>query len=369
MHSIIYDHQIFCMQQYGGVSRYFCELAARVHCAPHFRARIVAPVHFNSYLPTCPVPQAALYLRMRIARVGRLYGAVSALLSPALTWSSSPSLIHRTYYAPHATRTDIPVVLTVFDMIHELFPDSFSANDPVRRNKRLCLERADHIVCISECTASDLVRLFGIPRKKISVTYLGYSDIFAAPPTANETSPHAHPYLLFVGQRSGYKNFDMALKAYASSNRLTEEFDFVAFGGPPLDAGERALVASLRLRPGSVSRLAGSDSDLACAYRHARALVYPSQYEGFGIPPLEAMSSGCVVACSNASAIPAVVGAAASLFDPKDIDSVRHALEDVCLNDSNRARLVAAGRARVRNFSWDRCASDTLGAYRLALSA
>jgi glycosyltransferase involved in cell wall biosynthesis len=369
MYSVIYDHQMFSLQEYGGISRYFCELASRIHRIPGFQARVVAPVHFNSYLSACPVPQTAAYLPKRVPRSGFLYRATNALLSPLLTRASSPALIHRTYYAPHAKRVDIPTVVTVFDMIHELFPDSFSANDPVIRNKRPCLERADHIVCISECTANDLVRLFGVARKKISVTYLGYSNEFAFAGSADEVSPSKRPYLLYVGGRAGYKNFDLALKAYANSSRLARDFDFVAFGGLPFNAAEKELVTSLHLRPDSVARWTGSDADLARAYRHARALVYPSKYEGFGMPPLEAMSSGCAVACSNASSIPEVVGEAAAMFDPNDLESIRQVLEDLCLNDSARTRMVVAGRERIRHFSWDRCASETAAAYERVLGS
>ena len=366
MHSVVYDHQAFSLQRYGGVSRYICELATRVHRASDFTARIVAPVHFNSYLPDCPVPQTAMYLR-KLWKTGPLYRAANNLLSPILMRASAPSLIHRTYFAPLAKPVDVPVILTVFDMIHELFPASFSAGDVTRRNKRVSVERADHILCISECTANDLIRMYGVPREKISVTYLGYSDVFNASPPAHETAPHGRPYLLYVGQRGGYKNFDMALKAYASSKRLRSEFDLVAFGGAPFNATELALISGLQLKPDRVVRLIGSDSDLARAYRHARALVYPSLYEGFGIPPLEAMSSGCAVACSNASSLPEVVGSAAALFDPNDIDPVRQALEDICFGDTARAQLVVAGKERVRQFSWDRCAADTLATYRCAL--
>jgi len=363
MHSVVYDHQAFTLQRYGGVSRYVCELSSRVHRAPGFSARVVAPIHFNSYLPDCDVPQTSMYVR-KIWKTGPLYRALSNVLSPGFIRANPPSLIHQTYFAPLRKPVNVPVVVTVFDMIHELFPAGFSTRDRSGSNKRNSVERADHVLCISESTANDLMRLYSVSRAKISVTHLGYSEIFNATMPTDETAPLGRPYLLYVGQRAGYKNFDKALSAYASSRRLRSEFDFVAFGGPPFDADELAQIARLQLDAGSVVRLTGSDSDLARAYRHARALVYPSLYEGFGIPPLEAMAAGCAVVCSNASSIPEVVGSAAVLFEPNDIDAIRQALENVCLADSTWARSVAAGKERIRNFSWDRCAGDTLAAYR-----
>lgn len=94
-----------------------------------------------------------------------------------MTWGGSPALIHRTYYDRHRRRADVPTVVTVFDMIPEAFP----ANNAVIGNKRGAVQQADHIVCISQITAEDLVRLFGVAREKITVTYLGFSDVFQCP--------------------------------------------------------------------------------------------------------------------------------------------------------------------------------------------
>lgn len=367
MRSIVYDHQVFSSQEYGGISRYFCELASRVHRSDEFTARVIAPLHLNAYLPDCRVPQSALRMKLHFRGSGRVCRAANAILSPLFTWASSPSLVHRTYYSPPARRSRVPVVLTVYDMIHELFPSSFSADDPVSRDKADSVLAADHVICISNSTANDLVRLLGVPRAKITVTHLGYSDVFAKPAPSGEVAPHGRPYILYVGDRGGYKNFYTALLAYAASTRLVTEFDLMVFGGRPFNADEQAMIASLSLRPGSVLRLGGSDADLARAYRHARAFVYPSRYEGFGIPPLEAMSSGCVVACSNASSIPEVVGDAALLFDPNDVDATRHALEEACFSEDTRERLLMRGEMRVRQFTWDRCARETVAAYRKVL--
>lgn len=366
MHKIIYDHQTFIAQEFGGISRYFCELAARVHRMEGFSARVVAPLHYNAYLPCCPVPQSALRMPVRFRGESRVYRVINEALSPAMTAMASPSLIHQTYYSPQKSRKwHTPIVLTVFDMIHELFPNNFSTADPIVRCKAACVAAADHVLCISQSTANDLMRLFGVPAEKISVTYLAYSDIFAQTVVATETSPHDRPYVLYVGHRGGYKNFEMALRAYGSSARLRQEFDLVTFGGPAsFSATEQATMANLLLRPESVVRLGGSDEDLARAYRHARAFIYPSRYEGFGIPPLEAMAAGCVTVCSNSSSIPEVVGEAGLLFSPDDVDDARQSLEDACFDEALRAQLLARGSARVREFSWDRCAQETVTAYQ-----
>jgi glycosyltransferase involved in cell wall biosynthesis len=112
-----------------------------------------------------------------------------------------------------------------------------------------------------------------------------------------------------------------------------------------------------------VMQFGGSDQMLAGLYEHASAFIYPSLYEGFGIPPLEAMSYGCPVVCSKTSSIPEVVGDAGEYFDPADIESMRVAIERVVTSDSHRKLLIAKGRARLKYFSWDRCAAETLDLY------
>jgi glycosyltransferase involved in cell wall biosynthesis len=367
MSTVIFDHQTFVAQEFGGISRYFCELASRVHRIEGFQAKIIAPLHLNAYLPNCAVPQVAFRLHGKFRGRGRLCQMVNTALAPMLTNMYRPSLIHRTYYAKSPRGCRAPVVLSVFDMIHELFPENFSADDPVIRNKRNSINEADHLICISHSTANDLMQLFDVPRSKVSVVYLGYSDVFAQPASHGEYSPHNRPYLLYVGQRDGYKNFRTALAAYAASRTLRETFDFVVFGGPTLSNEELNLITSLSLPRESVVRMIGSDKDLARAYRHTQTFVYPSHYEGFGIPPLEAMSSGCVVACSNASSLPEVVGAAAVTFNPSDIDDTRLALERACFNNTVRQQLLVAGAAHVRDFTWDRCARETVSIYQKLL--
>jgi len=366
MHTVVYDYQTFTLQRFGGISRYVCEVAARVHRAPGFRARIVAPIHFNEYLSATVVPNFALNLHLTHPRLEPLNRRVCRALSPWAIRAAKPSLVHRTYFQSTFAPASVPGVVTVYDMIHEVFPEHFPPADPTSRHKRESVRRADLVLCISHSTADDLVRLFDVPRHKIRVTHLGFSDVFARQATV-AARPSSRPYLLYVGHRGGYKNFGAALRAYARSARLRDEFDFLFFGGFQLRPDEAALIDSLGLRSGAVRRLAGSDEDLANAYRHAHVFVYPSKYEGFGIPPLEAMASGCPVACSNASSIPEVVGSAAELFDPDDVEAIEQALLRLCFDNARRAELIAAGTERISLFSWDRCGQATVEAYQALL--
>ena len=174
----------------------------------------------------------------------------------------------------------------------------------------------------------------------------------------------AAPYVLFVGQRSGYKNFEALLRAFAASERLKGDLRILCFGGGPLSTAELSLASELGLGSHHLSQLRGSDKLLGNAYAHAIALAYPSLYEGFGFPPLEAMSAGCPVLVSNTSSLPEVVGDAAIKFDPKNIEELRTAIERVTVSDEVRRELIAAGHERRKQFSWPRCVERTIDVYR-----
>lgn len=365
---VVYDHQIFSMQSYGGISRYFRELAngmAEITTAD-IQVSINCPFYINSYLPDAPSSFKVLGQHLPMFRGAvRLCRGANAVLSPILMGLLKPDIVHETYYshqasAPRSSRT----VITVYDMIHELFPQSFSAEDRTSEVKRLAVNRADHVICISEHTRQDLVRLFDVPVEKTSVVHLGFSLTTSY---INDEQAPARPYLLYVGMRGGYKNFETLLQAYSSQPWLKENFDLVAFGGGAFTAYERSVIERLNV-VAQVRQQGGSDQVLAACYKQAALFVYPSFYEGFGIPPLEAMSYGCPVVCSNTSSIPEVVGAAAKMFDPCSADSLSAALLDVLQSSKTYEGLRRLGLARVKEFSWYRCALETHAIYQRILS-
>lgn len=365
--TIAYDHQIFSMQQFGGVSRYFCEIAARIGQHASWKPVVIAPLHFNDYLANSSVRRLGCYLPRRLPHIGPLYRAVNAVVAPLLHLATGADLLHHTYYASSPRQRGAKVVVTVFDLIHEIFPQYFPSSDRTAALKDRAIADADAVICISQSTANDLQRLLNVPAEKIAVTQLGFSSVFALAESAASTGA-SRPYVLYVGHRAGYKNFARVLEAYGASSRLARDFDLVAFGGFPLSAEERAQIDGLKLRPDAVRRQVGSDDGLARMYAGARALLYPSEYEGFGIPLLEAMSAGCPVICSNVSSMPEVAGNAGEYFDPHDVESMRFAIERVAYDEQHRDGLIERGRIRCREFSWERCADETIAVYRRLLS-
>ena len=363
---IAFDHQIFGLQEYGGISRYYFELADNIAKTNAAKVEIFSPLYANSYLASASSQLQIRGVKMpAIRRTGTIYSAINKVFMPTMLNRFDPDIVHETYYSQkNKSRLGSKVVLTVFDMIHERFPVGVASWDSTAKEKAAAVERADHVICISEHTRGDLIELLGVDRAKTSVVHLGFS-LTKLP--VDTLSANERPYVLFVGSRGGYKNFESLLRAYAAHPKLQLEFDLVAFGGGAFRNNERVLMRELGIDAGRVRQFGGDDAVLAGLYRNAALFIYPSRYEGFGIPPLEAMSFDCPVACSNTSSIPEVVGDAAEMFDPDSIESIGQAIERVLSDMSLRQALVVRGRERIKLFSWQRCAEQTLDVYRSLL--
>lgn len=362
---IAYDSQVFQFQVYGGISRYFVNLAQRVACEEH--VVVAASWYINNYLSEL-TPDLVKGVKVTgYPRGGRMFDWLADKYeSMIISWSSA-DVLHETYYAYKSKGpAKVPTVLTVYDMIHERFVNSFPQGDDTIQRKKAAVFRASHIICISENTRRDLLELYDLDPNKVSVVYLGHDLKFATRESkqCSIVISQSQPYLLYVGHRGSYKNFNRFLRAYACSSWLRENFQIICFGGGAFQPDEIELIKELSIKPGQIKQVSGDDETLVAYYKNAAVFVYPSLYEGFGIPPLEAMGLGCPVVCSNASSIPEVVGDAGEYFDPESIDSIRDSLDKVLQSTEKRSNLIRTGLNKCNQYSWDRCASETLAIYR-----
>lgn len=357
---IFYDGFIYRLQSAGGINRYFANIIRHLpaDCTPLLatcESRAVNyPAHGNL--------RVYKFRRVRPQRITRraekyFFRCVASILDF--------DLAHPTYYSLLTGRElgsyRRPVVLTVWDMIHELFPQHFPDHAEVARQKRKAFEAAQAIICISENTKKDLLERYPLPEERVSVTHLA-SEIDASLSHGPEPVPDP-PYFIYVGARAGYKNFGGLLAAFARVSSLRRELRLCVVG-PPFAAAEERAVAEAGLA-GRVEHYGQvSDTHLAKLYRCSVAFVYPSLYEGFGIPPVEAMACGAAVIASNSSSLPEVIGDAGLLFDPTSTDELADLLLLLADSPSERERLVARGRERSRAFSWERTAAQTLAVYR-----
>lgn len=361
---VAFDHQIFTIQTYGGISRYYTILAEGL-----FRqqqdVRIFAGFHRNHYLSEQTVNLVkGRRINKYAPKSGRIFQWLNHAISQPLLKLWQPDIIHETYYSTLPTlRTNAIRVTTVYDMIHELFAEQFSKSDNTTQWKKAAFERVDHIISISHSTKRDLVQLFGIDEQKITVVHLGV-DLTAFKENRSVLSRFDRPFVLYVGGRGGYKNFVGFLNAFAGSAGLMSELDVIAFGGGRFNVVELQLIKKLGFKENQVRQVGGSDDVLSALYRQAIAFVYPSLYEGFGLPPLEAMASGCPVVSSNTSSIPEVVRESGVYFDPRNIAEMQSAIEKVVFSDDLKKDLVFSGYKNIEQFSWQKCTSETLSVYK-----
>lgn len=363
---IAFDHQIFNWQSYGGISRYYSELA-REFLLQEQEVRVFAGIHRNRHLSVLP---SHIVQGRRVdsypPKSDDLLQIVNRWWSRACAKRWSPDVLHETYYAARASSPDgLPRVATVHDMIHEVFRQLFPENDRTPAWKRATCARVDHIISISHSTKKDLVEILGINPSKITVIHLGVDATGLARQAGTAGDAPNRPYLLYVGARDSYKNFGGLARSLAASDRLRRDFDLVCFGGGALSDAERAAMAGLGFSQHQVRQVAGDDEALARLYRHASAFIYPSLYEGFGLPPLEAMACSCPAVVSNTSSIPEVVGDAGEYFDPREIEDMRYAIERVVYSSSRTLELKTLGANRVKGFCWSTTATRTLNVYRM----
>lgn len=357
---IFYDGEVHKIAPNQGVSRYFYKLISRLpeSCTP-----LLTTYASGVDYPSHPNLQLFKYKKFRPRRLSK---RLEKYYFNKISSSNKFDIAHPTYYSllsqQEISKYSCPIVLTVWDMIHELFSQQMDIDGSQAEEKRKAIHAAQIIICISENTKKDLLEKYSLPESKVKVTYLA-SGINASIAYGSEIVP-SRPYYLYVGGRTiGYKNFDGLLSAFAKAVSVRPDLALCVVG-QPLNQGEKKMIAELKLANHIEHYICPNDCHLAKLYRCSIALIYPSLYEGFGIPPLEAMSCGTVAIASDCSSIPEVVGDAGILFNPKATFDLADILLSLVDNSLERDRLIAKGHQRAKMFSWDKTVAQTFDIYR-----
>jgi glycosyltransferase involved in cell wall biosynthesis len=284
---------------------------------------------------------------------------VGSKVSRVLPVRTSCDVMHSSHFRVPSDG-DVACVTTIHDLTYEL-----GMNDGIGRHlnlwqRRQAVRRASAIICISQHTRNALLDFYSDEiRPDALVTTIHHGRSYDGP-TGQPLAPPfdgGRGYLLHVGNRAGYKNFPVALRGYAASRLHAENVQFWCTG-PALTADEMSLISSLGIGSSMIRHVGVvSTRDLGLLYEHAIGLAYPSSYEGFGLPPLDAMSLGCPVVASAASSVPEIVGDAAMLIDPSDVDGFGAAF-DALLDPQMSEQLSAAGFVRAAQYSWERAAAE-----------
>lgn len=321
--------------------------------------------HFGDRAIVCS-PIVRNYQPARFVRAPHFKGSEQISLhhkAAALTaWRLHPQVIFSAWYSQFASPAK--QVFVVYDLIYERYPQYHSRwQTPLRnlaREHQHSLERADKIIAISRRTARDITELYPrVDHRKISVIPLGVDASFFERPESSYAND-LRPYILYVGFRSGHKNFMRLLQAYGQTG-ICKQCDLLVVSSLPFKTDEQACISRYQMTDHVRLIAHASDAELRRLYGNALAFVYPSEYEGFGLPILEAMASGTLVATANSSSMPEVGGDAALYFDPLDTESVADTISTaINLGVQERARRIAVGLEQSHSFTWQRCQEETI---------
>ena len=276
-------------------------------------------------------------------------------------------LFHPTFYSPYFLEhlNGKPFVLTVMDFIHEFYPELPNAAGELD-SKKILIEKADRIISISQNTKNDLLKFYDIPEGKVDVVYLAQSDLASFGENCSISFPEK--FILFVGQRKYYKNFPVLLKAFSILSKKMSDCYLFCAGGGSFNQEELSMIEEYSVAD-KIMQFNLSDYELKCAYQKAEIFVFPSDYEGFGIPTLEAFANECPVILSNASCFPEVGGEAVMYFEKNCVEDLYDKMLELLLNKDLRQDLIEKGRSRNKHFSWEKTATETIDVYKKVLAS
>ncbi|HTB63557.1 MAG TPA: glycosyltransferase family 1 protein [Opitutales bacterium] len=358
---ILFDGRIFQQQQAGGINRYFAEIIRGL--PDDWRPVVTGVKAWGAQVPAHPnlrmqAPPRILPFRYR-QRFDRIWSKLHCL--------SNADLLHPTNFdltcGLRLADFRCPVVVTVYDMIYIRFAQQMN-NEAYVSSQRQAIRRADQVICISRSTERDVLEFIPEAAGKTSVIYLASSFPVSEP--IFSTDIFSAPTFLYVGFRGGYKNFFFLLRAFAKAVSTSPGIRLVVVG-PPLGPEERWQIYYLGITDKVTNVVFPDEATLQQLYRGSVAFLYPSRYEGFGIPPLEAMACGTVAVTSNTSSLPEVVGDAAIMLDPSDEKTWADCIVKLAQPFPGRDELLAKGRQRVGQFTWPECVEKHLEIYRKLL--
>lgn len=380
---VLYDPQAFDMQTHGGVSRCFAELYK--HMPAFVDAQIFVKETDNVYLRELGFPASGnLYKDFLCAKDSKLkhilfkltynlkYGDFSRWdKRPLINRNEVKSVIkngdydifHPTFFDDYFLRLigKKPFVITVHDMI----PEIFSMDAPQAQQKLAVIPKATHLIAVSEQTKKDLVRIMNVPEEKVSVVYHGADE---EPYIPSSNAPLAEEYILYVGSRYVYKNFTAFCKSCVGILKRHLQLKIVCTG-VPFSPEEIQLFESLGIKERMVHKFVQTRQELFDLYHYALTFVYPSLYEGFGIPILEAYKADCPVMLNRASCFPEIAGDAAVFFD---LNSEKSDFEEQFetlyrLTGDERGELIQRQRERMKLYSWSKSAAQLADVYKEVL--
>lgn len=368
---IVVDSQIFNTQKNGGISRYYTEIFS---CLSGKKTlKIVVPIYsttniyFNQSVLFTPKKKIHLLwikvlYKLKILNKAKKKSRCEFLLKELIA-KQNYDLFIPTYYDTYFLDLigSKPFVLTVYDMIYELFPEYFEDCKNVVPNKLFLMEKATRIIAVSENTKKDIITIYPhIDASKIDVIYHGSSI------KINELEVSLpENYVLFVGTRALYKNFIFLVNSIAELLKNDPNLYLICAGGGSFEINENKIICELGLEKQIIQKYF-EEEELGVFYSKAKCFVFPSLYEGFGIPILEAMTCSCPVVLANNSSFPEVAGTAGVYYELNNGEDLKNRIKDLIQIESLRQEFSSKGLEQVKKFNWNKAAEECLSVYNKA---
>lgn len=367
---IYLDGIIYSLQKNGGVTRYTDEIAKKI---ADLGNKVTFFMH-SSQLNQQPKHENinSIYIKTPLKTDNRIIKYITYQLDKFFTElyfkknSPKEGIFHSSFFS-HYKKLKIPQVVTVHDMINEKFPEHFHKiqNKIFLQQKKHAITSADALICVSRQTANDLVELYKINSSKINVIHLGVDGMFV-PKEQNDKNyfisakKMTKPYFLFVGKRSLYKNFQILIESFEKWDRKND-FNLITIGGGKFTEDELMIISKLGLSNNIINFNFVSDEELIMFYNCAQAFIFPSLYEGFGLPIIEAMACGTLVLASDIPVFKEIGGDVPIYFDPKNNNSIIEALNySLKQNPDN----IINGLEIAKKLTWEKTALDTIEVYK-----
>ena len=383
MLKILYDHQIFTSQKFGGISRCFIELLK--HMPNHIHTQLCLAESDNEYALEYGIRPIGtsykqficnknffgknflykLFYNLRFYRLSswKKFPNINLYTSIECIRRGDYDIFHPTFFNDYYLQY-VPkgkhIVITIHDLIPEIFKDLF-ADDFQLLNRKKLIDSASHIIAVSQNTKDDIVRIYGVDENMISVVYHGVDE---KPYYPKHDDMNGVPYLLYVGGRWNYKNFIPFCKEAIPVLTKYKNLRIVITGNA-LDDNERNILEELGILDKIIHKYCVSTQEIMDLYHYAVCFVYPSAYEGFGIPILEAFKADCPVMLNEASCFPEIAGDAAVYFhfDERGKSDFSEKFTEFYENADLRKDLLSKQRMRLNIFSWEKSAETLYHVY------
>lgn len=353
MIKIFFEHSIFLHQKNGGISKYFCRLFNDLEKNKEINIDVYSPITINENLTNLVKVKKYYFKFNKIPRFcTKLFYLINDLLNLTYIIWFKPNIIHFTYYNYFLSKIiQSPFVITVHDLIHEKLYDG-----EFKLKRQFILSKAKKIICISNHTKKDLIKYYKVKENKIETIYHGVKK-------NKNLKIEKKNFILYVGDRGRYKNFNILLNAYRNSKYLNSNYKLICFGGDTFSEKEISKFVKFGVEKNIIYK-SGNDNLLSKYYRLSKVMVYTSKFEGFGIPLIEALSNKCPVLVNDIKVFREILENDGIYYKLNNTKSLQLKLEKFLKNQSSQEKKIMSGYQRAKNFSLNKSTHKHLNLYK-----